>query len=261
MVCSASSSKFDPFMYLSLPLLPTGSSDTLTLEACIREFMKVEELSSDNMWRCPKCQDFRNATKQFTLWKLPPYLIMHIKRFQSDARRGHSKRADVVAAPLHDLDLSPFVSSESLATYNLYAVCNHHGTMSSGHYTAVCRSTGFDGGPRTNWFLFDDASITPISPDQVIDKNNYLLLFERTNDDGSPRRQSLSRPEHWPFRLSMIPKSFLRAMSSVDDDAWDHESVRSQTGGTKGSRLKMVFSGPSKTKFEQDTQNAVSINI
>ena len=49
--------------------------------------MKEEELDPDNLWRCPKCKDFRRATKTFQLWKLPPHLLVHLKRFKTDARR------------------------------------------------------------------------------------------------------------------------------------------------------------------------------
>ena len=39
-----------------------------------------------------------------------------------------------------DLDLAPFVvgPSSTSAQYRLYAVVNHSGTLSYGHYTAYC---------------------------------------------------------------------------------------------------------------------------
>ena len=41
-------------------MVPEGA---VTLEECLREFMAEEELSEDNKWQCPKCKDFRPATK------------------------------------------------------------------------------------------------------------------------------------------------------------------------------------------------------
>ena len=34
---------------------------------CLEEFMAEETLSSDNLWRCPRCKDFRQASKRFEL--------------------------------------------------------------------------------------------------------------------------------------------------------------------------------------------------
>ena len=53
--------------------------------AIVAQLLRDEELGDDNMWRCPKCKDFRPATKTFQLWKLPPNLIVHFKRFRTDA--------------------------------------------------------------------------------------------------------------------------------------------------------------------------------
>ena len=97
--CGFERRKFDPFMYLSLPLPKGAEHGELTLEQCLHEFTAEEELSEDNLWRCPKCKDFRRATKRFQLWKLPPYLVVHLKRFkQSSSGRTFAKRATEVRA-------------------------------------------------------------------------------------------------------------------------------------------------------------------
>ena len=51
-VCGATRTKFDPFMYLSLPMPRVGAGEVLTLERCLREFMREERLDGDNLWRC-----------------------------------------------------------------------------------------------------------------------------------------------------------------------------------------------------------------
>ena len=30
---------------------------------------------------CPRCKEHREATKQISVWRLPPVLIIHLKRF------------------------------------------------------------------------------------------------------------------------------------------------------------------------------------
>ena len=60
-----------------LPYVPRNGGVTsspcageLQLEECLQAYMAAEELSEDNMWRCPKCKGFRAATKHFQLWKV-----------------------------------------------------------------------------------------------------------------------------------------------------------------------------------------------
>ena len=127
--CGCQSSKFEAFMYLSLPVPPPSKDGkSLTLDDCLREFTKEEQLDPENMWRCPRCKDFRQASKRFELWKMPPLLLVHLKRFCSNGRGQHVKRAQAIITPLHGLDLSAYTGGSlgvtSAATYSLYATCN-----------------------------------------------------------------------------------------------------------------------------------------
>ncbi len=217
--CGCQSSKFEAFMYLSLPVPPPSKAGkALTLDDCLQEFMKEEELDPDNLWRCPRCNDFRRATKRFELWKLPPLLLVHLKRFYSSGRGRHAKRGETILTPLDGLDLTPYIGgaleASHAATYSLYATCNHHGTMHGGHYTAHCRNAGFGGSQgaavdRSKWHTLDDSTCRAVDASNVIDGSNYILFFERSAVHAPPRRQTLSRPELWPFRLSAIPKDML----------------------------------------------------
>ena len=60
---------------------------------------------------CSKCKDFRDARKKFDLWKMPPILIIHFKRFKHTARGRRQKIEDYVHFPLRKLDLQPYVRS------------------------------------------------------------------------------------------------------------------------------------------------------
>lgn len=81
--------------------------------------------------------------------------------------------------------------------YDLYAVCNHHGTMQGGHYTgnwiktpstppligllmgvsrfiAHCKNS-IDG----QWYCFDDSDVHPISEGEVCKQTGYILFYQR----------------------------------------------------------------------------------
>ena len=114
----------------------------ITLEDCLDEFGKEEILSENNAWYCPKCKEFRRASKKFELWKSPDILIIHLKRFS--ASRGLRDKLDVlVDFPVEGLDLTERVAMREdgkLAIYDLFAVDNHYGGLGGGHYTAVARN-------------------------------------------------------------------------------------------------------------------------
>lgn len=56
----------------------------------------------------------------------------------------YKKKENYVKFPLDNLEVSSYLARSELKkstpkNYELYAVCNHYGSMESGHYTAFCR--------------------------------------------------------------------------------------------------------------------------
>lgn len=96
---------------------------------------------------CTHCKQKRKATKALTLVRLPPVLLIQLKRFSFAG--GFWNRSDTpVIFPTNNLDLTRFVprreptGTENLDDpqtqigpfkYDLYGVTNHSGTLSSGH--------------------------------------------------------------------------------------------------------------------------------
>ncbi|XP_065831123.1 ubiquitin carboxyl-terminal hydrolase 32-like isoform X2 [Oscarella lobularis] len=54
----------------------------IDLDQCFEAFTKEEELGEEESWYCSKCKKHQTATKKMNIWKLPPVLIIHLKRFQ-----------------------------------------------------------------------------------------------------------------------------------------------------------------------------------
>ncbi|XP_021270312.1 ubiquitin carboxyl-terminal hydrolase 43 isoform X3 [Numida meleagris] len=127
-----------------------------TLDECFQLYTKEEQLAPDDAWRCPHCRVPQQGTVQLRLWTLPDILIIHLKRFRQVAQRRH-KLSTLVCFPLRGLDMAPHLAPGGGrwqhplrpprgcppdALYDLYAVCNHHGSMQGGHYTARWRRCG-----------------------------------------------------------------------------------------------------------------------
>jgi len=218
-LCSHKSVKFDPFMYLSLPIAEDG---TLSLDDCLDLFCREEHLTDDNQWYCPKCKQHVDATKKFDLWTLPPILIVHLKRFKQNPHTGEcSKIKQAINYPIRNWNLSHAVkykgdSAAEPIFYDLYAVSNHFGDFGSGHYTTYAMNRVDD-----QWYHFDDSKTTLISESIVGDNDaSYVLFYNRiintvssedeAKDGKYPERrtflsrvpvifrQSVNRPDHWP---------------------------------------------------------------
>lgn len=213
-VCGHQNIRFEPFMYLSLPIADSCE----TLQDCLDLYISVDELRGENRWYCEKCKKHRDGTKKIDLWILPPILIVHLKRFKyNEYGQVGSKNNANIRFPLESWDLSKAVKSKGTGApvYDLYAVSNHIGGLRSGHYTAFSL-TRFD----DQWVEFNDSSPRPISKETLISKSAsaYVLFYNRSDqgDGSSPddistddnpatsgrypmvRRQSVTRPDLWP---------------------------------------------------------------
>ncbi|KAL3312670.1 Ubiquitin carboxyl-terminal hydrolase 8 [Cichlidogyrus casuarinus] len=155
--CNFNSTTFDTFMYLSLPI--PGKSSKCSLHDCLNEFLSKEVLIG--VWMCPTCKTTRNATKRTTIWRLPPYLLIHFKRF-SFTEIKNEKICTIIDFPI-TLDLTTKVEHKLNHSYDysLYAVSNHSGNLDSGHYTATCKW-------NQEWHKFDDEVVQKISQNQIV---------------------------------------------------------------------------------------------
>lgn len=128
---------------------PNASRQQLIQLMCPRE----HHLHRD----CPKCKTKRRASKKLSLARLPPVLLIHLKRFEANGR--FSDKIDTfVEFPMKSLDLTNYMPAPlppgvdkselngglpmslddprtqlSPYRYDLYGVTNHFGNLTSGH--------------------------------------------------------------------------------------------------------------------------------
>ncbi|XP_030067109.1 ubiquitin carboxyl-terminal hydrolase 31 [Microcaecilia unicolor] len=197
-----------------------------TLSQCFQLYTKEEQLAPDDAWRCPHCKQLQQGSIKLSLWTLPDVLIIHLKRFRQEGER-RIKLQNIVKFPLLGLDMTPHVvkrsqSSWSLPShwspwrrpyglgrdpedyvYDLYAVCNHLGTMQGGHYTAYCKNS-VDG----LWYCFDDSDVQQLAEEEVCKQTAYILFYQRraaipawSANSSVAGSTSSSLCEHWVSRL------------------------------------------------------------
>ena len=122
------------------------------------------------------------AVKLLRLVRPPALLTLHLKRFSREGRATQKLGAKVPFAL--ELDLQPFCGSadapksvdelraahERPRRYKLYAVVEHAGSFSGGHYTAFVR----DG---DDWNHFSDTSVSKATEQQVLAAQAFLLFY------------------------------------------------------------------------------------
>lgn len=166
-------------------------------------------LSGEEVWRCPHCKKEREATKRITISRAPEFLVVHFKRFSASHSEKARKVHTPVEFPLTKLDLGPYMlpppnretvdylekrfGPESFEVetpigmqppyhYDAYAVMRHlGGTMTSGHYIALCKdqSTGA-------WREYNDDKVTDFRPEKLSSSKRlqneqaYIVFYQRT---------------------------------------------------------------------------------
>ena len=168
-----------------------GPKKGVSVMDCIAKYCETEQLDESDMWYCNKCKDHVRAWKQFHLYRAPPILIVHLKRFHFSSTTHRRDKIDtLIDFPLTDLDLRGVAKQwdvtegvgqgqENEPIYDCYAVSNHFGGLGGGHYTAYAKSD--DG----KWCNFDDSRVsTDIDESEVVSSAAYCLYFKR-KDVGS----------------------------------------------------------------------------
>jgi ubiquitin C-terminal hydrolase len=135
------------FSTLDLPIPATAS----TLPECVQSYMAKDEVQ----WTNEKTNAVETATKQLSFWRMPPLLIVALKRFNE---RGQ-KNAAVVDIP-EQITISG-------TEYRLRCAVLHNGGTHSGHY-AACAVV------HNVWTILDDDSNYPLDSF----KQTYCAIYE-----------------------------------------------------------------------------------
>lgn len=188
LTCGKTSTTYEAFTYLSLPV-PHGRGVTkVTLEQCMDAFVREEVLEKGDMWNCPRCKTLRRATKRLSISRLPQVLLIHLKRF-SFKGPFTDKIDTTVTFKTSALDLTNYMppplppgavakgmpvsqSQQPPYLYDLYGVTHHFGSLNTGHYTATIRN-------NADWWYCDDSRVAKGDDRQLHTNSPYVLWFRR----------------------------------------------------------------------------------
>ena len=164
------SRSFDPFFILNVSV-PMGSIfASPTVYDCLNTTFGPELLDGDNKWMVPDTGLRIPVVKQVYFWGIPPIIIINLKKYTQ-----HIKLTQPVICPIH-LDLSRYVHPNNAghAQYRMYAVCNHSGGLTSGHYySCVYLET------HSVWVVVDDTNEPRIVPESRVITSEAMCVFYR----------------------------------------------------------------------------------
>lgn len=154
----------------------TTKASFIELEECMKEYCKEETLDEDNAWACEKCNLKVKAVKCLKMWRLPPVLVIQLKRFNPMTTH---KNSTFVKYPMDNFDVKFMMDSVEFdpncsTTYRLHSVICHEGVSGGGHY--YCYNIDPDTGL---WFKYNDRFVHKIDPKKVITPNAYLVVYVR----------------------------------------------------------------------------------
>jgi len=182
----------------------------------LQRYLEEELLSGDEKWHCEKCCRKVDTRKKIDLWKLPPVLVIHLKRFEYNSSSGaFVKIGTLLDMPLA-LDFSEYCSStqKEQPLYRVVCVANHSGSFDRGHYTSTCYVSGCknqNSAAGGEWHHFNDANVHRVEEHDVITEQAYVIFLARCSDPQTSRsetwravtpHQTVTAPQFWPHQVS-----------------------------------------------------------
>ena len=171
--CGNVSERYEPWLMIKAPIPGANvvGGPAPTMKACLEAAYEPETIDD---YACEKCKSKQKATKTEAISRLPPVVILSIKRFTN---AGHKVRG-LIPWDLDCLDFAPMLAfgrdpcsnTAYNSEYATYAVIEHHGSTFGGHYRMYARHG--DG-----WNEYDDSSVYAVPPERVVTPDSYVMLL------------------------------------------------------------------------------------
>ena len=151
--------------------MPRKIPGVVSLYDCMDAYTAREHLAGENQWFCDQCKTKRDAERSTSWWFAPDVLVVLLKRFQF-THAGMEKIDVPIDFPVSDFTLKS--GTHPTCVYDLYGIVNHTGSLSSGHYTATCRTES------DSWSVFNDHRVTPVKAGfSECARSSYVLFYKR----------------------------------------------------------------------------------
>ena len=158
---------------LDLPLLLGKDENNTSVKELLDDYFRDETIKFET--KCEGCHKIKEHVKKVRISKPPNILILSLQRVIGRTGKKNNKGINFS----DELDLSKYIDhdcfneKDGITKYSLYAIGNHTGTLSFGHYYSYIKING-------KWFEFNDSSVSSLSYDiEKPSKTVYVLFYTR----------------------------------------------------------------------------------
>ncbi|XP_064633656.1 ubiquitin carboxyl-terminal hydrolase 39-like [Lineus longissimus] len=176
-----------PFMYLTCDLPPPPLYPDDTQENIIPQVPLHQVLSKFNGISEKEYKTYKDSTmKRFEITRLPPFLILFMKRFTKN-RFTLEKNPTIVNFPVKNVDLSEILSPAVRArfpnaSYDLISNIVHDGEPGSGKGTYRVHALHKGSG---KWYELQDLHVVDILPQMITLSECYIQIYELQQNAGA----------------------------------------------------------------------------
>uniref|UniRef100_A0A3B1KD50 Ubiquitin carboxyl-terminal hydrolase 47-like n=1 Tax=Astyanax mexicanus TaxID=7994 RepID=A0A3B1KD50_ASTMX len=168
--------------FITIPLaIECGDDELYKVVEGFEAFFKHSKLDEDNWLYCDECDQKAESETWTEIEEIPTVLTLHLKRFYFDYTQMKHVKNHCSADIPSTLQVKDY-------KYDLYAVINHIGNQSGGHYNAVIKS--FE---DNLWYCFDDKSVMQTDGFPQSSQLPYLLMYKLQRAQGSWRSYALHK--------------------------------------------------------------------
>lgn len=204
-----------------------------TMDEALDLYFSRERLE-DMGYKCESCKRKVAATKQFSLERAPISLCIQLKRFSIV---GNKLNKHITIR--QQLNLSKYASRKDNVqnlNYRLVSMVTHLGvSQHCGHYTAIGVT---DAG---GYYQFDDSCVRPISLQNVLHTNAYIMFYEL---ETSPNRTTSTSDGIRAKNNGNENDSWLTPKSSNATETLSRISTPASTVTSDASTPSKPFIGP-----------------
>lgn len=169
--------KPEPFGIINISFPPNieTSKRIPTLFECFEFHCQPEALTGENAYLNSKTNKKEDVYKKICYWSLPNILIIDLKRFEYNSSGNLRKIQVQIDIPVNNVSFSKYVTgyNKESYVYDLFGVCNHHGSIWGGHYTASVRNA------NGKWYGYNDTQVKELPITENITSNLPYCLFYR----------------------------------------------------------------------------------
>lgn len=213
----------------SVAICRKQQTEPVDLDHCLRAFTSEEKL--EQWYHCSHCKQKKPATKKLQIWKLPPVLIVHLKRFNF-VNNKWVKSQKVVNFPYDEFDPTPYLASVPQETILRHKeLLEGGGTYDGRNHDCHDEIVEFDREMSMIDEVSDEVSISSITG-----------TIGHVSDDEDERGQQVDINSITPAIIGTQPVVTVRQDDDSPSKAKGRLSIKS-----KGQRKRLVSSSLTKT--------------